>query len=139
VKKVVFILLAAVVSFQAHSSAQTANSAQSDNSAQPENAAQVSEAKILKVRPLPLSSVRLTGGPLKHAQDLDAAYLLELEPDRMLAFLRQRAGTGPQPAAGPELLGQRLVEEARFIPAGRPPPPFTPTGNDLRQSAVTKG
>ncbi|HZI32709.1 MAG TPA: hypothetical protein VFF11_10225, partial [Candidatus Binatia bacterium] len=24
--------------------------------------------------PLPLSAVRLTGGPLKHAQDLDAAY-----------------------------------------------------------------
>ena len=36
-------------------------------------------------RPLPLSAVRLTGGPLKHAQDLDARYLLELEPDRMLA------------------------------------------------------
>ena len=37
-------------------------------------------------RPLPLTAVRLTGGPLKHAQDLDAAYLLSLEPDRMLAF-----------------------------------------------------
>jgi hypothetical protein len=36
-------------------------------------------------RPLPLSSVRLTGGPLKHAQDLDAEYLLKLEPDRMMA------------------------------------------------------
>ena len=39
-------------------------------------------------RPLPLTAVRLTGGPLKHAQDLDAAYLLSLEPDRMLAFYR---------------------------------------------------
>jgi DUF1680 family protein len=45
-----------------------------------------------KAVPLPLSSVRLTGGPLKRAQDLDAAYLLELQPERMLAFLRQRAG-----------------------------------------------
>ena len=35
-------------------------------------------------RPLPLSAVRLTGGPLKHAQDLDGEYLLKLEPDRML-------------------------------------------------------
>ena len=43
-------------------------------------------------RPLPLSAVRLTGGPLKQAQDLDADYLLKLEPDRMLAFYRQRAG-----------------------------------------------
>ena len=42
-------------------------------------------------RPLPLSAVRLTGGPLKHAQDLDAEYLLQLEPDRMLYFLRLRA------------------------------------------------
>ncbi|MBI1760261.1 MAG: glycoside hydrolase family 127 protein [Acidobacteria bacterium] len=43
-------------------------------------------------RPLPLSAVRLTGGPLKVAQDLDADYLLKLEPDRMLAFYRKRAG-----------------------------------------------
>ncbi|HPS03652.1 MAG TPA: glycoside hydrolase family 127 protein, partial [Candidatus Sumerlaeota bacterium] len=43
-------------------------------------------------RPLPLTDVRLTGGPLKNAQDLDAKYLLDLQPDRMLAFLRIRAG-----------------------------------------------
>ena len=47
-------------------------------------------------RPLPLASVRLTGGPLKRAQDLDAAYLLTLEPDRMLAFYRVRAGLEPK-------------------------------------------
>jgi uncharacterized protein len=46
--------------------------------------------------PLPLTAVRLTGGPLKHAQDLDAKYLLELEPDRMLAFYRTRAGLQPK-------------------------------------------
>ena len=50
-------------------------------------------------RPLPLSAVRLTGGPLKKAQDLDAAYLLSLDPDRMLAFYRRRAGL-PQKAEG---------------------------------------
>jgi len=50
-------------------------------------------------RPLPLTAVRLTGGPLKKAQDLDAAYLLALDPDRMLAFYRQRAGL-PQKAEG---------------------------------------
>ena len=50
----------------------------------------------LKAVPLPLSSVRLTGGPLKKAQDLNAAYLLELQPERILAFLRQRAGLDPK-------------------------------------------
>jgi uncharacterized protein len=50
----------------------------------------------LPARPLPLSDVRLTGGPLKHAQDLDAKYLLELEPDRMLAYYRERAGLKPK-------------------------------------------
>lgn len=49
-------------------------------------------------RPLPLSAVRLTGGPLKHAQDLDAAYLLQLEPDRMLAYFHKRAGLPPKAA-----------------------------------------
>ena len=43
-------------------------------------------------RPLPLDAVRLTGGPLERAQQLDAQYLLALEPDRMLSFYRTRAG-----------------------------------------------
>lgn len=64
--------------------------------AQAQNAAHASEDKILKAHPLPLSDVRLLGGPLKNAQDLDAKYLLELEPDRMLAYLRQRAGLQPK-------------------------------------------
>ncbi len=51
-------------------------------------------------QPLPLSAVRLTGGPLKHAQELDAAYLLQLEPDRMLYYLRQRAGLAPKAKEG---------------------------------------
>ena len=51
-------------------------------------------------RPLPLSAVRLTGGPLKHAQELDADYLLKLEPDRMLYFLRLRAGLEPKAERG---------------------------------------
>ena len=32
-------------------------------------------------RPLPPGAVRLTGGPLKNAQDLNARILLALEPD----------------------------------------------------------
>ena len=50
----------------------------------------------LAARPLPLHDVRLLGGPLKAAQDADIAYLLELEPDRMLAYYRQNAGLTPK-------------------------------------------
>src|SRR5690349_7309906 len=50
------------------------------------------EARLLRARPLPLQQIRVTGGPLKHAQDLDVAYLLELEPDRMLSSYRTQAG-----------------------------------------------
>src|SRR5213080_4321688 len=52
--------------------------------------------EVVKARPLPLSAVRLLAGPLKHAQELDASYLLALEPDRMLAYYRDRAGFPPK-------------------------------------------
>jgi len=67
--------------------------------AQVKEAAGKVEKAIIKARPLPLHSVRLQGGPLKKAQDLDARYLLELQPDRMLSFLRQRAGLTPKAEA----------------------------------------
>ncbi len=54
------------------------------------------ESRLVKARALPLESVRLTGGPLKHAQDLELEYLLALEPDRMLAFLRRSAKLEPK-------------------------------------------
>ena len=50
----------------------------------------------LRARPLPLEAVRLTGGPLKRAQELDARTLLGLEPDRMLAYYRREAGLDPK-------------------------------------------
>src|SRR5256884_2807536 len=58
--------------------------------------------EVVKARPLPLSAVRLLAGPLKHAQELDARYLLALEPDRMLAYYRDPAGLRPKgrPYAG---------------------------------------
>jgi DUF1680 family protein len=61
-----------------------------------DSAVRVFEEKILQARPLPLCKVRLTGGPLKRAQDLTAEYLLQLEPDRMLAGYRIRAGLEPK-------------------------------------------
>jgi DUF1680 family protein len=42
---------------------------------------------------LPLSAVRITGGQSTHK---DAEYLLKLEPDRMLAYYRKRAGLEPK-------------------------------------------
>jgi hypothetical protein len=59
------------------------------------NPARASEKRILKAGPLPLDRVRLNAGPLKNAQDLNARYLLQLEPDRMLSLLRRRAGLDP--------------------------------------------
>lgn len=57
---------------------------------------QAFEEQTLQAQPLPTNNVRLTGGPLKHAQDLDGEYLLDLETDRMLAFYRERAGLEPK-------------------------------------------
>src|SRR5437764_13090557 len=51
---------------------------------------------VTRARALPLTAVRLTGGPLQHAQELDRQYLLALEPDRMLAYYRKRAGLTPK-------------------------------------------
>src|SRR5215813_9150953 len=56
------------------------------------NPAQSAARRTVKLNALPLNHVRLTDGPLKTAQEADAKYLLELQPDRLLAFLRQHAG-----------------------------------------------
>lgn len=50
------------------------------------------EHRMLRARPLPLGNVKVTGGPLRNAQDLTAKYLLSLDPDRMMAYYRIRAG-----------------------------------------------
>jgi DUF1680 family protein len=50
------------------------------------------EKRLQRARPLPLGAVKITGGPLKNAQDLTAKYLLALDPDRMMAYYRTRAG-----------------------------------------------
>jgi DUF1680 family protein len=69
------------------------------------------EQTLLRARPVPLSRVRLLGGPLKLAQDADAKYLLELEPDRMMAFYRVRAGLAQkaQPYGGWDAGGRNLT------------------------------
>ncbi|HEU5135289.1 MAG TPA: beta-L-arabinofuranosidase domain-containing protein [Steroidobacteraceae bacterium] len=49
-----------------------------------------------KGRYFPLAQVRLGPGPFLEAQKLDAAYLLQLEPDRMLHNFRVNAGLAPK-------------------------------------------
>jgi hypothetical protein len=65
----------------------------------------------VRCRPLPLTAVRLTGGPLGHAQDLNGRYLLELDPDRMLAYYREQAGLPPkgEPYSGWDGGGRNLT------------------------------
>ncbi|MDP6544304.1 MAG: glycoside hydrolase family 127 protein [Phycisphaerae bacterium] len=43
-----------------------------------------------------LSDVRLLDGPFKKAMDLDAKYLMALEPDRLLSRVREYAGLKPK-------------------------------------------
>ena len=65
----------------------------------------------MRARPVHLSKVRVTGGPLKTAQDVTAKYLLELDPDRMMAFYRVRAGLAQkaQPYGGWDGGGRNLT------------------------------
>jgi DUF1680 family protein len=63
---------------------------------QPSPESRTFQGDVVQAQPIPLHDVRLLGGPLKHAQDLDARYLLQLEPDRMLAYYRERAGLTPK-------------------------------------------
>jgi DUF1680 family protein len=48
------------------------------------------------LEPLPLADVRLLDGPFLEAQKRDEAYLLKLEPDRMLHNFRVNAGLEPK-------------------------------------------
>lgn len=52
----------------------------------------VKPAVNVKAYAFDLKDVRVTDGPFKHAMDMDAAYLLELEPDRLLHRFDKNAG-----------------------------------------------
>lgn len=54
-------------------------------------------AQILsEVESFPISSVRLTASPFKHAEELDIQYLLGINPDRLLAPYLKEAGLQPK-------------------------------------------
>src|SRR5215467_12766240 len=61
----------------------------------------VEPAVTLAVEPFDLSDVKLLDSPFKQAMDLNASYLLSLEPDRFLHYFRANAGLKPKaPAYG---------------------------------------
>ena len=53
-------------------------------------------ARHARATPFDLASVRLLPGPFKTAQEIDAQYLLTLEPDRLLHNFRVNAGLQPK-------------------------------------------
>lgn len=63
--------------------------------AQPPNAAVV-DAVAPKARAFPLEDVRLLDGPFRRAMEINSAYLLRLEPDRLLSWFRKEAGLTPK-------------------------------------------
>jgi DUF1680 family protein len=87
-----------VSAMHGHAVAQNAAATTRDGPNAPSSLIQlaIKPAVAYVATPLPLADVRLTGGPLKHAQDLDAEYLLKLEPNRILYYLRLRAGLMPK-------------------------------------------
>ncbi len=49
-----------------------------------------------KAKPFDLKDVKILNGPFKHAMELNKEYLLQLEPDRLLARFREYAGLEPK-------------------------------------------
>ena len=95
--KLCFVAAVSTV-FGCHSPQTSASASATYSSVSPVQ--KIKNAVPSAARPLSLSDVRLTGGPLKHAQELDAKYLLELEPDRMMYFLSKSAGLEPKASQG---------------------------------------
>jgi uncharacterized protein len=46
----------------------------------------------MRAEPFPLEDIRLSNGPFRHAMELDRAYLLSLDPERLLYSFRVNAG-----------------------------------------------
>ena len=50
----------------------------------------------MALEPFQLNQIRLLPSPFKHAQTLDAEWLLSLEPDRLLHRFHKNAGLPPK-------------------------------------------
>ncbi|HUI31503.1 MAG TPA: beta-L-arabinofuranosidase domain-containing protein [Candidatus Acidoferrales bacterium] len=49
-----------------------------------------------KVKPFLPDEVKLLDGPFRHAMEMDSAYMLSLDPDRLLSWFRKEAGLLPK-------------------------------------------
>ena len=58
--------------------------------------AEVAPAVAAQATLFPLEDVRLLPGPFKDAQETDRAYMLRLDPDRLLSGMRLAAGLTPK-------------------------------------------
>lgn len=54
------------------------------------------DTPLMPTKPFQMHEVIVTKGPFKHAEEKEAAYLLELEPDRLLSGFRSEAGLTPR-------------------------------------------
>jgi len=94
--------------------ATTTPASPSNHSPAPE---QPSAAVPLQAREFPLSAVRLLDGPFRRAMDVNRAYLLRLEPDRLLAGFRREAGLAKR--ADPYGGWETIPNEGRYSLAGQ--------------------
>ena len=74
-----------------------------------------------KLQAFDLRDVVLLDGPFKHATDQDRAYLLSLEPDRLLAWFRKEAGLAPKAAVYGGWESEKLAGHSLDIPVGLRP------------------
>lgn len=56
----------------------------------------ISYSALAQMQPFKLQEVRITDGPFKNAQEIDLKYILELEPDKLLAPYLIDAGLPPK-------------------------------------------
>ena len=61
-----------------------------------QQAAKQVDTPVLPTKPFEMGEVVITKGPFKHAEEKEAAYLLEPEPDRFLSGFRSEAGLVPK-------------------------------------------
>jgi DUF1680 family protein len=103
------LCLLAVFCVSAGSSAREPESARSGRFPEPVVSAAATE--------FPLSAVRLLDGPFRKAQETDRAFLLRIDPDRLLAGFRREAGLPGK--AEPYGGWETIPEEGRYSLAGQ--------------------
>jgi Uncharacterized protein conserved in bacteria len=99
-----------LITFAATVAAALSSTAYADSLDLPNAKLKVDPFMPLKAQAFPLEQVRLLDGPFKHAMDLDQAYLLALDPERLLRTFKINAGlpTTAAPLGGWEAPGGEL-------------------------------